>query len=85
MSKLPAQRLSAGQENGLRTGWLIQPGAPEMVLAREEKTAIVLFASACGGLAMFVLIAGFSPQRRVVERRGHIDGGVHGRDGGEVV
>jgi hypothetical protein len=41
---LPAQRLSAGQENGLHTCWLIQPGAPERVLGREEKTLIVLFA-----------------------------------------
>jgi hypothetical protein len=45
VSKLPSQRLSAGQENGLprRTSWLIQPGAPEVVLAREERTLIVLF------------------------------------------
>jgi hypothetical protein len=36
--QLPAQRLSAGQENGLRTGWLVQPGAPEIVLGWEKNT-----------------------------------------------
>jgi hypothetical protein len=34
---LPAQRRSAGQESGRRTGWMIQPGAPEVMIVEEEK------------------------------------------------
>ena len=40
---LPAQRRSAGQESGRRTGWMIQPGAPEMLIAEEGEAFDFLY------------------------------------------
>jgi hypothetical protein len=53
---IPAQRLSAGQENGLRTGWTSQPGALGMVGSTEDET--------CHRMVKVEMLVAFKPFRK---------------------